>query len=653
MNLCKRNSQKSKWFYLVVAIFSLISCSKDPITYDLTVNAGEGGTVSPVMGSYESGSKVTITATPDPEYLFVGWSNGMTENPISIVVNSDMNLTANFSLKKYALGITVIGEGKILEEIINPSKDYDSGTVVKLTALPDSNGWDFIGWSGAVESIQNPIQVSMDQIKNLTATFSDSLKQSVIGKWDFEDGTNSRKGTNTEINESCSILSIIFNSDMTFKIYVGNTVVFGDFSITQNKIVLSIENESIGYISNVTVNGTSLSASFNIEKFCITVNVAKKAEGYLNGQTYMPDDVFEQIMIDAGIDDKLDNYVLTDNLKKITRFGHWRNSTWLNTNDGINYSRIFDSGERYTELNGNSDPVTGTKLYSINPGNKYKFIYNQSGLEDFENLESIQLFVNHLTEVDFSKNKKLIFYGIAYGTSNFKVRLPDPMPENLGMFIADFKWDSDVLDLSGDLFLASSERLWVYNFQPIQGYSTFIKNFNGLDKIKAKEFTSFGFHTQNIVFPENNYIKSLTLENSNLYNLDVSKLLNLESLIINGTLIQNVDLSKNVILKRIIIRYCKLENISLQNNQNLEILSLTGNNIETIQLSTNNKITSLDLSYNHLKQLNISNLTYLEYFNSRFNSNLNCIQVNSNQLQNITENWRKDDQATYSINCSN
>lgn len=50
MNLCKRNSQKSKWFYLVIAIFSLISCSKDPITYDLTVNAGEGELLAQLWG---------------------------------------------------------------------------------------------------------------------------------------------------------------------------------------------------------------------------------------------------------------------------------------------------------------------------------------------------------------------------------------------------------------------------------------------------------------------------------------------------------------------------------------------------------------------------------------------------------------------------
>ena len=39
----------------------------------LTVTAGEGGTVSTEGGTYDEGTEVTITATPDEGYEFVGW----------------------------------------------------------------------------------------------------------------------------------------------------------------------------------------------------------------------------------------------------------------------------------------------------------------------------------------------------------------------------------------------------------------------------------------------------------------------------------------------------------------------------------------------------------------------------------------------------
>ena len=46
--------------------------------YTLTVSAGEGGTVSTQGGTYDEGTSVTITATPNERYKFTSWSNGST-----------------------------------------------------------------------------------------------------------------------------------------------------------------------------------------------------------------------------------------------------------------------------------------------------------------------------------------------------------------------------------------------------------------------------------------------------------------------------------------------------------------------------------------------------------------------------------------------
>ncbi|MFL2590225.1 MAG: hypothetical protein ACJ0PY_00030 [Flavobacteriaceae bacterium] len=53
----------------------ILSCSKDkdfgeeitPLTYQVSVEASEGGTVSTTGGSYQSGASLTITATPGME----------------------------------------------------------------------------------------------------------------------------------------------------------------------------------------------------------------------------------------------------------------------------------------------------------------------------------------------------------------------------------------------------------------------------------------------------------------------------------------------------------------------------------------------------------------------------------------------------------
>lgn len=160
-------------FTAITAI--IISCSKEeptpePIKYTLTVSAGTGGSVSTTGGSYEAGASVSVTATPNTEYEFTGWSNGSTDNPLSVTVNSNTTITANFAKVKYAMNVTIEGEGTVTEEVVSTGKDYDSGTVVQYTAVP-AEGWVFSNWSGAEDSIVSSITLTADASKSINATF--------------------------------------------------------------------------------------------------------------------------------------------------------------------------------------------------------------------------------------------------------------------------------------------------------------------------------------------------------------------------------------------------------------------------------------------------------------------------------------------------
>ena len=48
-------------------------------------------------GTYEYGSQVTLTATPNNGYHFVNWSNGSEENPYTFTVFGDVALIAQFA----------------------------------------------------------------------------------------------------------------------------------------------------------------------------------------------------------------------------------------------------------------------------------------------------------------------------------------------------------------------------------------------------------------------------------------------------------------------------------------------------------------------------------------------------------------------------
>jgi len=163
----------------LLLLLVLFSCTKDPVMYDVTISATEGGTVSPQSGSFEEGSSVTLTATPNAEYEFTKWSNGSTQNPLVLTVTSDLTIQATFTKKQYELTISKEGEGSVNEKIINNGKGYDSGTKIELTAVP-AGEWVFAGWSGDVNSADNPIQVTISSPKNIKAKFVRKMYPQVI-----------------------------------------------------------------------------------------------------------------------------------------------------------------------------------------------------------------------------------------------------------------------------------------------------------------------------------------------------------------------------------------------------------------------------------------------------------------------------------------
>ena len=69
-----------------------------PTQYTLTVTSGEGGTVSTEGGTYDEGAEVTITATPEEGYEFVGWSDGETSFSRNINISADIILVAEFNI---------------------------------------------------------------------------------------------------------------------------------------------------------------------------------------------------------------------------------------------------------------------------------------------------------------------------------------------------------------------------------------------------------------------------------------------------------------------------------------------------------------------------------------------------------------------------
>ena len=74
------------------------SASTSVTQYSLTVSAGTGGSVSTSGGTYDDGSSVSITATPNDGYEFTGWNgSNSTNSTISVTINSNTVIEALFT----------------------------------------------------------------------------------------------------------------------------------------------------------------------------------------------------------------------------------------------------------------------------------------------------------------------------------------------------------------------------------------------------------------------------------------------------------------------------------------------------------------------------------------------------------------------------
>jgi uncharacterized repeat protein (TIGR02543 family) len=69
----------------------------------------------------------------------------------------------------YTLTTTTVGNGRVRK--LPDNEAYPEGSHVTLTATT-SSGWHLVGWSGDASGAQNPLDVTMDRDKSITATFA-------------------------------------------------------------------------------------------------------------------------------------------------------------------------------------------------------------------------------------------------------------------------------------------------------------------------------------------------------------------------------------------------------------------------------------------------------------------------------------------------
>jgi hypothetical protein len=142
----------------------------EPVALEVETEGPGSVNVTPAE-PYLFGQAVTLTAEPNPGYIFFEWDDDLTGsvNPATLIMDGDKTVTARFSDPVYyTLLVDIDGLGEV---DVDPNEDqYLHGSPVTLQAVPEP-GWIFLSWSGDLTGNQSPVEVLVTSDLMITANF--------------------------------------------------------------------------------------------------------------------------------------------------------------------------------------------------------------------------------------------------------------------------------------------------------------------------------------------------------------------------------------------------------------------------------------------------------------------------------------------------
>lgn len=149
----------------IATIMLVFACGKDTFILSAVPNNPSYGSVSG-SGEYKNGEEAILTATPYSGYRFVDWSDGMRENPRTVIMYENTSLKANFDKMVY-YNISV-NSNNTSWGTVSGGGSYPAGATATLKATPKS-GYSFERWNDGNTSATRTITVNGNA--TYTATF--------------------------------------------------------------------------------------------------------------------------------------------------------------------------------------------------------------------------------------------------------------------------------------------------------------------------------------------------------------------------------------------------------------------------------------------------------------------------------------------------
>ena len=142
----------------------------EPLPYEITAECDpvEGGTVSGA-GIYYYGTTATLTATPNENYIFLCWSDGIASNPRSVTVTGNANYKALFHFNGTTEYTITVAANNPLLGTVTGGGIYPEGSIAEISATP-YEGSVFTGWDDG--NTDNPRSIVVTQDMEFMAVFT-------------------------------------------------------------------------------------------------------------------------------------------------------------------------------------------------------------------------------------------------------------------------------------------------------------------------------------------------------------------------------------------------------------------------------------------------------------------------------------------------
>ncbi|MDB0007005.1 lamin tail domain-containing protein [Flavobacteriales bacterium] len=350
-------------------------------------------------------------------------------------------------------------------------------------------------------------------------------------------------------------------------------------------------------------------------------------------KTYIPDDNFEQYLIEIGYDDILDDSVLTINISDITSLNV--SSREISDLTGMqampNLTFLASDNNNLSEINVSQNINLQTLWIGGNNLTEIDITQNTA-------LSSFVIWGNELTELDLNQNDSLTYLDC----SNNNITEID-VTQNINLTNL-YVWNNEIteIDVAQNINLESlsitGNELTEINVTQNVNLQTFYIGENNLTEIDVTQNTNlYDFRVW-----ENNLTEIDVTQNTELAYLDLGK---------NN--LTELDVTLNTYLLDLIVYNNSLTTLDLSQNINLQTLTSKFNYLNELDVSNCPNLNSLSCRFNNINELDISQNIFLqELWLNGGNTNLFCITTHDTAWANNQPFFLLTDDKFFSEDCS-